>query len=97
MFIPDLGLGRRNHHPGALRERSKELARLLHEIMEIIKKLQTDGVTIFLVEQHVEMAMRLSENLRAYLMEKGQIRMCGNLEELNCRVDEVVRCLGVKI
>jgi hypothetical protein len=45
----------------------------------------------------VEMAMRLSENLRAYLMEKGQIRMCGNLEELNCRVDEVVRCLGVKI
>ena len=38
-----------------------------------------------------------SHILQAYLMEKGQIRMCGNLEELNCRVDEVVRCLGVKI
>ena len=79
-------------------EPSEGLApKIVHEIMEIIKKLQTDGVTILLVEQHVEMAMRLSENLRAYLMEKGQIRMCGNLEELNCRVDEVVRCLGVKI
>ena len=65
--------------------------------MEIIKKLQKDGVTILLVEQHVEMAMRLSENLRAYIMEKGQIRICGNLDELNCRIDEVVRCLGVKI
>jgi branched-chain amino acid transport system ATP-binding protein len=79
-------------------EPSEGLApKIVHEIMGIIKKLQADGVTILLVEQHVEMAMRLSENLRAYLMEKGQIRMCGNLEELNCRVDEVVRCLGAKI
>ena len=79
-------------------EPSEGLApKIVHEIMEIIKKLQKDGVTLLLVEQHVEMAMRLSENLRAYLMEKGQIRMCGNLEELNCRVDEVVKCLGVKI
>ena len=79
-------------------EPSEGLApKIVHEIMEIIKKLQKDGVPILLVEQHVEMAMRLSENLRAYIMEKGQIRMCGNLEELNCRIDEVVRCLGVKI
>ena len=79
-------------------EPSEGLApKIVHEIMEIIKKLQKDGVTILLVEQHVEMAMRLSENLRAYIMEKGQIRMSGNLEELNCRIDEVVRCLGVKI
>lgn len=79
-------------------EPSEGLApKIVHEIMEIIKKLQQDGVTILLVEQHVEMAMRLSENLRAYIMEKGQIRMCGNLEELTCKIDEVVRCLGVKI
>jgi len=79
-------------------EPSEGLApKIVHEIMEIIKKLQKDGVTILLVEQHVEMAMRLSENLRAYIMEKGQIRMCGNLEELTCKIDEVVRCLGVKI
>lgn len=79
-------------------EPSEGLApKIVHEIMEIIKKLQKDGVTILLVEQHVEMAMRLSENLRAYIMEKGQIRMCGNLEELTCKSDDVVCFLGVKI
>ena len=79
-------------------EPSEGLAPLLvQEIMKIIKKLQNDGVTILLVEQHVEMAMRLSENQRAYIMEKGQIRMTGNLEELDCRIEEVVQCLGAKI
>jgi branched-chain amino acid transport system ATP-binding protein len=79
-------------------EPSEGLApKIVHEIMEVIKRLQKDGVTILLVEQHVEMAMRLSDNLRAYIMEKGQIRMGGTLEELNGRMDEVVRCLGVKL
>jgi len=71
--------------------------KFVHEIMGIIQKLQQDGVTILLVDQHVEMAMRLSRNLRAYVMEKGEIRMCGTLAELDARRDEVVRCLGVKI
>lgn len=79
-------------------EPSEGLAPLLvQEIMKIIKKLQNDGVTILLVEQHVEMAMRLSQNQRAYIMEKGQIRMTGNLEELDSRIEEVVQCLGAKI
>jgi branched-chain amino acid transport system ATP-binding protein len=71
--------------------------KFVHEIMEIIQKLQKDGVTILLVDQHVEMAMRLSQNLRAYIMEKGEIRMSGTLAELDSRRDEVVRCLGAKI
>jgi branched-chain amino acid transport system ATP-binding protein len=79
-------------------EPSEGLAPLLvQEIMKIIQKLQSDGVTILLVEQHVEMAMRLSENQRAYIMEKGQIRMTGNLAELDSRIEEVVQCLGAKI
>jgi branched-chain amino acid transport system ATP-binding protein len=50
-------------------EPSEGLApKIIHEIMEIIQKLQKDGVTILLVEQHVEIAMRLSDNLRAYIM-----------------------------
>jgi ABC-type branched-subunit amino acid transport system ATPase component len=65
--------------------------------MEIIKQLQRDGRTILLVEQHMEIAMRLSDNQRAYIMEKGQIRMCGTLDELSCRMDEVVKCLGAKV
>jgi branched-chain amino acid transport system ATP-binding protein len=79
-------------------EPSEGLApKIVQEIMEIIRRLQKDGVTILLVEQHVEKAMRLSDNQRAYIMEKGQIRMTGNLEELSCRMDEVIQCLGAKI
>ena len=79
-------------------EPSEGLApKIVHEIMEIIQKLQKDGVTILLVEQHAEMAMRLSDNLRAYVIEKGEVRMTGTLDELNCRIDEVMRCLGAKI
>ena len=79
-------------------EPSEGLApKIVQEIMEIIQKLQRDGVTILLVEQHAEMAMRLSDNLRAYVIEKGEVRMSGTLEELNCRIDEVVHCLGAKI
>jgi branched-chain amino acid transport system ATP-binding protein len=66
-------------------------------VHEIIRKLQEDGVTILLVEQHAEAAMRLSTNLRAYIMEKGEIRLNGTLEELSTRMDEVERCLGAKI
>lgn len=79
-------------------EPSEGLApKIVHEIMEIIKQLQKDGRTILLVEQHMEIAMRLSSNQRAYIMEKGRIRMGGTLDELSCQMDEVVKCLGVKI
>ena len=79
-------------------EPSEGLApKIVHEIMEIIKELQVDGVTILLVEQHAEAAMRLSTNLRAYIMEKGSISLHGTLEELSTRMDEVERCLGAKI
>ena len=79
-------------------EPSEGLApKIVHEIMEIIRQLQKDGRTIMLVEQHMEIAMRLSNNQRAYIMEKGQIRMSGTLDELSCRMDEVVRCLGAKV
>lgn len=79
-------------------EPSEGLApKIVHEIMEIIRKLQEDGVTILLVEQHAEAAMRLSSNLRAYIMEKGEIRLHGTLQELSTRMDEVERCLGAKI
>jgi branched-chain amino acid transport system ATP-binding protein len=72
-------------------EPSEGLApKIIQEIMNIIQKLQQDGVTILMVEQHVKIAMRLSDNLRAYIMEKGEIRLSGTLDELNSRMDEVV-------
>lgn len=79
-------------------EPSEGLApKIVREIMDIIRKLQEDGVTILLVEQHAELAMRLSSNLRAYIMEKGEIRMQGTLQDLAGRMEEVERYLGAKL
>jgi branched-chain amino acid transport system ATP-binding protein len=70
---------------------------LVDEIAEIIRKLQEDGVTILLVEQNYQMSLSLSDNQRAYIMEKGQIRMCGTPRELRERQEEVEQYLGVKL
>ena len=70
---------------------------LVQEIGEILKKLQDDGVTILLVEQNYHLSLGLSDNLRAYIMEKGQIKMCGTPEDLYACQDEVERYLGVKL
>jgi branched-chain amino acid transport system ATP-binding protein len=70
---------------------------LVDEIAEIIRKLQEDGVTILLVEQNYQMSLSLSDNQRAYIMEKGQIRMCGTPRELRERQEEVEQYFGVKL
>jgi branched-chain amino acid transport system ATP-binding protein len=70
---------------------------LVKEIGEIIGKLQQEGVTILLVEQNYQLSLSLSENERAYIIEKGQIRMSGTPAELVQKQDEVERYLGVKI
>jgi len=70
---------------------------LVEEISSIIKRLYKDGVTILIVEQNYEMSLRLSKNLKAYIIEKGQIKLSGTAEELkNCQSD-VEKCLGVKL
>ncbi len=70
---------------------------LVDEIGEIIKKLQADGVTILLVEQNYRLALGLSEKQRAYIMEKGHIKMSGSPQELQERHEEVEHYLGVKL
>ena len=70
---------------------------LVEEITRIIRRLHTDGVTILVVEQNYEMSLNLSENLRAYVIEKGQIKLEGTKAKLReCQAD-VEKCLGVKI
>lgn len=50
-----------------------------------------------MVEQNCQISLGLSENLRAYIIEKGQIKLTGTPFELrNCQAD-VEKCLGVKI
>lgn len=70
---------------------------IVEEIWEMLKKLHENKVTILLVEQNYEMSLKLSNNLRAYILEKGHIRMSGTREELHAKQEEVERYLGVKL
>jgi branched-chain amino acid transport system ATP-binding protein len=70
---------------------------IVEEIWEMLKKLHQDRVTILLVEQNYEMSLKLSGNLRAYILEKGHIRMNGTREALHARQEEVEKYLGVKV
>ena len=70
---------------------------LVEEIWEMLKKLHENKVTLLLVEQNYEMSLQLSKNLRAYILEKGHIRMGGTREELHARQEEVEKYLGFKV
>ncbi len=52
------------------------------QIFEIVKKLNSEGMTILLVEQNARMALKVSD--RAYVVETGEITMQGSgLQLLN--------------
>ena len=70
---------------------------IVEEIWEMLKKLHENKVTILLVEQNYELSLQLSKNLRAYILEKGHIRLSGTREELHAKQEEVEKYLGVKV
>jgi branched-chain amino acid transport system ATP-binding protein len=70
---------------------------IVEEIWGMLKKLHENKVTILLVEQNYELSLQLSKNLRAYVLEKGHIRLSGTREELHAKQEEVERYLGVKV
>jgi branched-chain amino acid transport system ATP-binding protein len=45
------------------------------QIFEIIKKLNSEGMTILLVEQNARMALKVSN--RAYVIETGKVTLSG--------------------
>ena len=49
--------------------------RIVQQIFQIIKKLNSEGMTILLVEQNARMALKVSN--RAYVLETGKIRLTG--------------------
>ena len=53
---------------------------IIQQIFEIIEALRQQGVTIFLVEQNANQALKLAD--RGYVMEHGHIVMQGSGEEL---------------
>ncbi|EIK54054.1 high-affinity amino acid ABC transporter ATP-binding protein [Stutzerimonas stutzeri TS44] len=53
---------------------------IIQQIFDIIEQLRADGVTIFLVEQNANQALRLAD--RGYVLENGRIVMQGSGEQL---------------
>lgn len=67
---------------------------MVEEVMRAIRVFRDSGVTVFLVEQNANLALRLAD--RAYVMETGRITMTGSGAQL--LADERVRAsyLGAK-
>ncbi|MBN9672526.1 ABC transporter ATP-binding protein [Roseibium aggregatum] len=53
---------------------------LVEEMFDLIKRLNSDGLTILLVEQNVLQSMEIAT--RAFVMENGEIRLSGKASEL---------------
>ncbi|PIS11719.1 MAG: ABC transporter ATP-binding protein [Bdellovibrio sp. CG10_big_fil_rev_8_21_14_0_10_47_8] len=54
--------------------------RIVSQIFEIIKKVNSQGVTILLVEQNARMALKVSN--RAYVIETGEVTLEGRGQDL---------------
>ncbi|MFN7729576.1 MAG: ABC transporter ATP-binding protein [Bdellovibrio sp.] len=54
--------------------------RIVAQIFEIIKKVNSEGMTVLLVEQNARMALKISH--RAYVLETGKIGLQGTGQEL---------------
>jgi len=53
---------------------------LVERIKEVLQRIQKEGVTILLVEQHIEMALKISQ--RAYVIDEGMIKYKGTSGEI---------------
>jgi branched-chain amino acid transport system ATP-binding protein len=69
------------------------MPRLVSQIRREIHRISQSGVSILLVEQNVETALKLCP--RVFLMEKGTIVYSGVSHDLNSKPEIVHRYLGV--
>jgi branched-chain amino acid transport system ATP-binding protein len=58
---------------------------VVQELLEAVRRMNADGVTVVLVEQSVNVALTLAQ--RAYFMEKGEVRFSGPTAQLLKRPD----------
>ena len=65
---------------------------MVNEVAGILRRLESEGVSILLVEQNYAMAMSLGNRLRAYILEKGRIRSEGMAAEMIARKDLLEDC-----
>ena len=58
---------------------------IVEELMDVLKQLNAEGITVLVVEQHATLAMQVAE--RVLFMEKGQVRFSGAGRDLLERED----------
>jgi ABC-type branched-subunit amino acid transport system ATPase component/sugar phosphate permease len=59
--------------------------KIVSELLEMVRRINTDGTAVVLVEQSVNVALSLVDH--AYFMEKGEIRFDGKAQDLLKRTD----------
>jgi branched-chain amino acid transport system ATP-binding protein len=59
--------------------------KIVEELLEIIRRLNREGVAVVLVDQHVDLALSVAS--RAYFLERGEIRFSGPSKRLRGRDD----------
>jgi branched-chain amino acid transport system ATP-binding protein len=59
--------------------------KIVEELLEIIRRLNSEGVAVVLVDQHVDLALSIAS--RAYFLERGEIRFSGPSKRLRGRDD----------
>ena len=58
---------------------------IVEQLLEVIAGLRADGVGVVIVEQHVDLALAVSD--RAYFLERGEVRFEGPAADLRGRTD----------
>jgi branched-chain amino acid transport system ATP-binding protein len=58
---------------------------IVEQLLEVVEGLRQRGVSIVIVEQHVDMALAFAD--RAYFLERGQVRFEGPAADLHGRTD----------
>ncbi len=66
---------------------------IIKNILEIVRQVRREGITILLAEQSVRVALELAD--RAYLIEKGRVLYAGRTPELLAKAEVKVR-LGIE-
>jgi ABC-type branched-subunit amino acid transport system ATPase component len=59
--------------------------KIVEELLEIITRMNREGIAVILVDQHVDLALSIAN--RAYFLERGEIRFSGPAKKLRGRDD----------
>jgi ABC-type branched-subunit amino acid transport system ATPase component len=58
---------------------------IVEDLLEIVRRFNAEGVSVVLVEQHVDLALDIAS--RAYFLERGEVRFAGPSDGLRGRDD----------